>query len=70
MPEVMDTRPSTARGLQPGRLQKGSEEAVNFPIGKRLPSLRNDDMVATPTDLLTSGQVVAESRHCGLVQRY
>jgi hypothetical protein len=60
MPEVMNAWPSTARGLQPGRFQKGSEQAVNFPVDKRLPFLRNEDVVATPTDLLTTGQVVAE----------
>ena len=57
-------------GFQSGRFQEGSEQAVNFPVDKRLPFLRNEDVVATPADLLTTGQVVAEARHCSLVQRH
>ena len=68
MPEVMNTWPSTARWLQSRRFQQSSEQAVNFPVDERLPFLRNEDVVATPAYFLTTGQVVAEARHCGLVQ--
>ena len=70
MPEVMNAWPTTARRLQADRFQEGSEQAVNFPVDKWLPFLRNEDVVATPTDLPATGQVVAEARHCSLVQRH
>jgi len=60
---VMNARPSTARRLQPA-ISEGFGTAVNFPVDKRFPFLRNEDVVATPTDLLTTGQVAAEARHC------
>jgi len=43
---------------------------MNFPVDKRLPFLRNEDVVATPTHLLTMSQVVAEAHYCSFVQRH
>ena len=70
MTKLMNTWPSTAGRLKPGRLQKGSEHVVNLLVGERFPFVRNEDMVATSSHFLTARQVATETHHCCLVQRY
>src|SRR5450759_1910628 len=57
--KLMNTWPSTARGLDPRRFQEGSEHAVNFPVHERLPFVSNENAVATTSRFLTVHQVVS-----------
>ena len=45
--KVMNTWPPTASVLESRRFQQRPENTMNFPVDKRLPFFRNDDMVST-----------------------
>ena len=43
---------------------------MNFPVHERLPFIRNEDVVATASRLLTVRQVASQPGYGGCVQRH